>query len=242
MLNRILFVCLFLALYSAGSSLSCRWMDHKFTQYSENSLDLLDTMVNNSTNSTEDAEVEDTVAFPNDLYSQASRASAEDKLGFTVQVLEEMAVLFEEDHSAASWEESTVKDFVNVETQQADGLRSCTGSHSHKKKNKKLHMYFKRLSGHVLERMDHSAASWEESTVKDFVNVETQQADGLRSCTGSHSHKKKNKKLHMYFKRLSGHILERMGHSAESWELIRKKIKTHLMRAHQLVSSLLTTN
>ncbi|XP_050923075.1 uncharacterized protein LOC127139318 [Lates calcarifer] len=109
--------------------------------------------VNNSTNSTEDAEVEDTVAFPNDLYSQASKASAEDKLGFTVQVLEEMAVLFEEDHSAASWEESTVKDFVNIVTQQADGLHSCTGSHSHKKKNKKLHMYFKRLSGHVLERM-----------------------------------------------------------------------------------------
>uniref|UniRef100_A0A4W6BP53 Uncharacterized protein n=1 Tax=Lates calcarifer TaxID=8187 RepID=A0A4W6BP53_LATCA len=144
MLNRILFVCLFLALYSAGSSLSCRWMDHKFRQYSENSLDLLDTMVNNSTNSTEDAEVEDTVAFPNDLYSQASKASAEDKLGFTVQVLEEMAVLFEEDHSAASWEESTVKDFVNIVTQQADGLHSCTGSHSHKKKNKKLHMYFKK--------------------------------------------------------------------------------------------------
>uniref|UniRef100_A0A4W6CI53 Uncharacterized protein n=1 Tax=Lates calcarifer TaxID=8187 RepID=A0A4W6CI53_LATCA len=185
MLNRILFVCLFLALYSAGSSLSCRWMDHKFRQYSENSLDLLDTMVNNSTNSTEDAEVEDTVAFPNDLYSQASKASAEDKLGFTVQVLEEMAVLFEEDHSAASWEESTVKDFVNIVTQQADGLHSCV--------------------------------NW-------------------------HSHKKKNKKLHMYFKRLSGHVLERMGHSAESWELIRKKIKTHLMRAHQLVSSLLTTN
>uniref|UniRef100_A0A4W6F013 Uncharacterized protein n=1 Tax=Lates calcarifer TaxID=8187 RepID=A0A4W6F013_LATCA len=133
-----LFVCLFLALYSAGSSLSCRWMDHKFRQYSENSLDLLDTMVNNSTNSTEDAEVEDTVAFPNDLYSQASKASAEDKLGFTVQVLEEMA----------------------------------------------------------------------ESTVKDFVNIVT-------------------------------HV---RGHSAESWELIRKKIKTHLMRAHQLVSSLLTTN
>uniref|UniRef100_A0A4W6F2V7 Uncharacterized protein n=1 Tax=Lates calcarifer TaxID=8187 RepID=A0A4W6F2V7_LATCA len=131
----------------AGSSLSCRWMDHKFRQYSENSLDLLDTMVNNSTNSTEDAEVEDTVAFPNDLYSQASKASVSHQLNFSCQTLSEI-----------------------------------------------------------------------------------------------HSHKKKNKKLHMYFKRLSGHVLERMGHSAESWELIRKKIKTHLMRAHQLVSSLLTTN
>uniref|UniRef100_A0A4W6F3H8 Uncharacterized protein n=1 Tax=Lates calcarifer TaxID=8187 RepID=A0A4W6F3H8_LATCA len=132
MLNRILFVCLFLALYSAGSSLSCRWMDHKFRQYSENSLDLLDTMVT--------------------VKHCQKCVPAEDKLGFTVQVLEEMAVLFEEDHSAASWEESTVKDFVNIVTQQADGLHSCTG-HSHKKKNKKLHMYFKRLSGHVLERM-----------------------------------------------------------------------------------------
>lgn len=121
---------------------------------------------NNSTNSTEDAQVEDTVAFPNDLYSQASKASvshpqlssdvrqnkwwvisspciekcvlswllliffflsfqAEDKLHFTVQVLEEAAALFEEDHSNASWEENTVENFVNVVNQQADGLRSC---------------------------------------------------------------------------------------------------------------------
>ncbi|XP_040885106.1 interferon a3-like [Toxotes jaculatrix] len=184
MLNRILFVCLFLGLCSAGSSLSCRWMDHKFRQYSENSLDLLNTMANNSTNTTEDAEVEDTVAFPNNLYSQASEASAKDKLGFTVQVLEEMVTLFEQDHSSASWEESTLDNFLNIVTQQADGLRSCIGSHSHKK----------------------------------------------------------NKKLHMYFKRLSQHVLEQKSRSAEAWELIRKEIKSHLIRADQLVSSLLTTN
>lgn len=50
---------------------------------------------------------------------------AEDKLAFTVQILHEVAALFEEDHSLASWEESTVEDFVNVITQQSDGLRSC---------------------------------------------------------------------------------------------------------------------
>lgn len=50
---------------------------------------------------------------------------AEDKLLFTVQVLEEAAALFEEDHSNASWEENTVDEFVNVVNQQADGLRSC---------------------------------------------------------------------------------------------------------------------
>ena len=45
MLSRMLFVCLFLGLFSSGSSLSCSWMDHKFQQCSETSLDLLDTMV-----------------------------------------------------------------------------------------------------------------------------------------------------------------------------------------------------
>ncbi|XP_038592064.1 interferon a3-like [Micropterus salmoides] len=185
MLNRIFSVCLLLSLYSAASSLSCRWMDHKFSQHSEKSLELLDRMENNSTNTTGDAEVKSTAAFPYDLYSQASKASAEEKLGFTVQILEEAAALFEEDHSSASWEERTLEDFLNVVTQQADGLRSCIGSHGHKKKNKKLHMYFKRLSRHVLEQM---------------------------------------------------------GHGAEAWELVRKEIRDHLTRADLLVSSLLTTN
>ncbi|XP_034414848.1 interferon phi 4 [Cyclopterus lumpus] len=178
MLRRMLLVFVSLSVFSSASSLSCRWMHHKFRQHSNNSLDLIERMAHTSTNTTEDAEV----SFPHNLYNQASEASAEDKLRFTVQILEEMAALFEEDHSNASWEENTVDHFLIVVTQQADGLHSCIKSHGHKKKNKKLHMYFKRLS----------------------------------------------------------HILEQMGHSAESWELIRKEMKTHLMRADQLASSLLT--
>ncbi|MED6253370.1 hypothetical protein ATANTOWER_027769, partial [Ataeniobius toweri] len=58
-----------------------------------------------------------------------------------------------------------------------------------------------------------------------------------------HGHmKKKNTKLHLYFKRLSNEILKKMGHSAEAWELIRKEIKDHLIRADHLVSSLLTSD
>ncbi|XP_056286094.1 interferon a3-like [Pseudoliparis swirei] len=179
MLSRMLLVFLSLSLFSSASSLSCRWMDHKFRQHSHNSLDLIERMAHNSTKTTEDVEVN----FPHHLYSQASKASAEDKLRFTIQILEEMAALFEKDHSNASWEEITVDHFLIVVTQQADGLHSCVKSHGHKKQNKKLRMYFKRLS----------------------------------------------------------HIMEQMGHSAESWELIRKEMKTHLMRADQLASSLLTT-
>ena len=116
---------------------------------------------NNSTNTTEDAELE--VAFPHDLYTQASKASVShpqllttaiviakynilydlfivcsnlwlivffflkvgERLGFVVQILEQTAALFEEAHNSTSWEEKTVEDFLNVVTQQADGLRSC---------------------------------------------------------------------------------------------------------------------
>ncbi|XP_034715994.1 interferon phi 4 [Etheostoma cragini] len=151
-------------------------MHHKFRQHSTKALALIDTMANNSTNTTGDE-----VDFPNHLYTQASKASAEDKLSFTVQILEEMVSLFEEEHRSASWEENTVEHFLIAVTQQADGLHSCIQGHSHKKKNKKLHMYFKRLSDHVLERM---------------------------------------------------------GHSAEAWELVREEMKTHLIRVEQLVLSL----
>lgn len=53
---------------------------------------------------------------------------AEDKVAFTVQVLDETAALFEEDHGSASWEENTMENFVSVITQQADGLRSCVST------------------------------------------------------------------------------------------------------------------
>ncbi|XP_060884499.1 interferon a3-like [Labrus mixtus] len=184
MLGRILCVCVFLGVFSAGSPLSCKWMDHKFRQFSKTSLDLLDTMAHNSTNSTEDAEVKHTVSFPHELYSQAAKAAAEDKLSFTVQVLNEMETLLNKNHSSASWEEKTVDNFLGVVSRQADGLHSCIRSHGHKKHSKKLHMSFKRLS----------------------------------------------------------HVLEQMGDSAEAWELIRKEIKTHLMRVDLLISSLLTAN
>uniref|UniRef100_A0A3P8RA99 Uncharacterized protein n=1 Tax=Astatotilapia calliptera TaxID=8154 RepID=A0A3P8RA99_ASTCA len=149
----ILFACLFLGLFTAGSSLSCKWMDHKFKQHNEETLNLLETMVsgNNSTNTTE---VEDTVAFPNHLYHQASKASAEDKLAFTVQVLEEVAALFEEDHSSASWEDSTVRNLLNIVNKQAEELHTCVSSLSTK-------MYFKRLSDDILKKKGHSAEAWE---------------------------------------------------------------------------------
>lgn len=46
MLSRMLLVCLMsVSVFSSASSLSCRWMDHKFSQHSLNSLNLIDAMV-----------------------------------------------------------------------------------------------------------------------------------------------------------------------------------------------------
>ncbi|XP_037836933.1 interferon a3-like [Kryptolebias marmoratus] len=177
MLSRVLFACLFLGLYGACASLSCRWMDHKFRQFSENSLNLLEMMGNNSTNSTEDEE-ESAVAFPHHLYGQAARASAEEKVAFTAQVLKEVSALLEEDDGSSSWEEVTAENFLSVVNKQAEELLSC----------------------------------------------------------------KKNTKLHLYFRRLSAQVLKKRGHSAEAWELIRREVRGHLMRADHLISSLLAHN
>ncbi|CAJ1080122.1 interferon phi 4 isoform X2 [Xyrichtys novacula] len=100
-------------------------MDHKFREFSRSSLDLLETMASNSTNSTEDAALRHSVGFPHDLYTQASKAAAEDKVSLTVQVLDETMTLFSKNHSAASWEEKTADNFLGVVSRQADGLRSC---------------------------------------------------------------------------------------------------------------------
>uniref|UniRef100_H2RYL6 Uncharacterized protein n=1 Tax=Takifugu rubripes TaxID=31033 RepID=H2RYL6_TAKRU len=143
-----LLVCLSLCVYSQGSPLGCRWLDAKFRQYSHKSLELLDTMVNNSTNSS--VEPEEMVIFPQELYRQTFNASAEDKLALAAQIMNETVALLMEDHSGASWDEKQVENLVNVLTQQAETFPiRC------------VERYFNRLSNHILKKMDYSAAAWE---------------------------------------------------------------------------------
>ncbi|XP_053197873.1 interferon a3-like [Scomber japonicus] len=158
MMNRILFACLLLSLFSGGSSLSCRWLDHKFRQYNEKCLELLDAMVNNSTKPSEDDELD--VDFPHDLYNQTSKASTRHRLVFIVQVLKEVFKLLEKNHSLASWEEQSVENFLNLVIRQTHELRHCIGSHIHKWKNDDLAKYFHTLSNHIT-KMGHSAEVWE---------------------------------------------------------------------------------
>uniref|UniRef100_A0AAQ4P4Z7 Uncharacterized protein n=1 Tax=Gasterosteus aculeatus aculeatus TaxID=481459 RepID=A0AAQ4P4Z7_GASAC len=150
MLCRMFSVFVCLSLYSSASSLSCRWVDHKFSHLSRTSMDLLDTLVSGPLLFWMFFKVSDCVYTA--VYSPC------DKLRFSVQILEEMAALFEEDHSNASWEEQTVDHFLIVVTKQADSLHSCV---SRQLKNKKLQMYFKRLSHLCCIDHGHSAESWE---------------------------------------------------------------------------------
>jgi len=53
---------------------------------------------------------------------------AEDKLALAAQALKEVCALFDEDYSSSSWEESTVENFLNVVSKQADELHSCVSS------------------------------------------------------------------------------------------------------------------
>ncbi|KAF6730039.1 Interferon a3 [Oryzias melastigma] len=126
MLHRLVFACALVALFGAGSSLRCRWMEHKFKQLSDTSLDLLGKMVINATNSTgnqEDAGEE--VPFPHHLYRNASQESDENKVAFTVQVLKEVSDLFEEDSSFSSWQQSGLEKFLGVVNTLAERLHSC---------------------------------------------------------------------------------------------------------------------
>uniref|UniRef100_A0A8C6S8F1 Uncharacterized protein n=1 Tax=Neogobius melanostomus TaxID=47308 RepID=A0A8C6S8F1_9GOBI len=174
MLNRILLVCLLFA----GSSLTCKWMDTNFKRYTEGALALLKTMKMNSTNSTDDVKLPDAAAFPNELYRHASKAPvSENKHSFAAHVLDKIVVLFREDQTHASWSARTGEDFLNVITQQADGVASCVSITSHKKSHRKMSMYFKRLALHVLEEMEHSADAWE--LIREQVRLHIYRAHRL---------------------------------------------------------------
>ncbi|XP_047232400.1 interferon a3-like [Girardinichthys multiradiatus] len=174
MLSRIFFACVFLCLCCACSPLSCRWMDHKFRQYSENSLNLLDMMAYHYVN--QDAGV-NSVPFPHQLYNQAYRASAEGRFAFTIQILKEVCALFEEDDSSSSWQEITVEHFLNVVNKQADELQLCVGNEN--RPNRRLQAYFKRLSRTVFEQLGHSAEAWE--LIRREIKVHLLRVDHLVS-------------------------------------------------------------
>ncbi|KAF6730005.1 Interferon a3 [Oryzias melastigma] len=162
MLHRLVFACALVALVGAGSSLRCEWMDHKFKQFSDTSLDLLGKMVINATNSTGDQEdAGEEVPFPHHLYRQVSQESAKKQVAFTVQVLKEVFVLFVEDSSFSSWQQSGLEKFLGVVNTLAERLHACVPGSLEPVHKTKLQMYFKRLLNHILKKQGYSVEAWE---------------------------------------------------------------------------------
>ncbi|XP_075896628.1 interferon a3-like [Nelusetta ayraudi] len=180
MMLRLLCVCVSVSVFTATASpLKCKWLDHRFRQYSKESLDLLDDMVRNCTNCSTGVEQVEGVDFPSELYKQMKDTPATDKLAFAVLVLNHTAALLDQDQEqgSAPWDQNTVDSFLNLITQQADGLHSCIGGH--RRRNSKLRLYFQRLTQTVLHSTGHSAAAWE--VIRSVIGDHLRRTDQLVS-------------------------------------------------------------
>ncbi|XP_005913932.1 interferon a3-like [Haplochromis burtoni] len=183
MISRIFIACLFLGMYSTGSLLGCKWIVNdrdeikdQFHVYNKRALGFLDMMI---TNTTKDAEIEHTVAFPNELYHQKSNATDEDKLALIVQILKELFALFEEHRSSAPWEENTVENFLSIVDKMAEELNSCVGSHS----NTTQLSHFTSLSNETLKANGYSAEAWE--TIRNITKEHLRRCGSLVESLGN---------------------------------------------------------
>uniref|UniRef100_A0A3P9BGE4 Interferon epsilon n=1 Tax=Maylandia zebra TaxID=106582 RepID=A0A3P9BGE4_9CICH len=175
MISRIFIACLFLGMYSTGSLLGCKWIvkdqddiNHQFHVYNNRALGFLDMMVS---------------ALLCIMFNMVLIYIDEDKLAFIVQILEEVAALFEEDHSSASWEENTVENFLNIVNKQAEELRSCSLFYTTQKVQRRTEMYFKRLSNEILKKNGYSAEAWE--TIRNITEDHLSQCAFLVNSLGN---------------------------------------------------------
>ena len=125
---------------------------------------------NNSTNTTEDAELE--VAFPHRLYTQASKASvSHPEISFFLQLFLEKSVVT----AVKKWHECNMWLFISS-FQAGERLVFIV------QVLKELAKLFKK---------DHSSASWQKKTEEDFVIVVNGQIHGLRPCVSRAQYWKK---------------------------------------------------
>ncbi|KAL2078648.1 hypothetical protein ACEWY4_026333 [Coilia grayii] len=145
-------VCSFLV-FVLHLTQGCPWMQHKFQQYSKKYLILLEEMGGKVT--------EDSVGvhFPDELYKLAKKSEPERLSWFVAQVLEEVSELLDGDLEDADWDEKKVKDFMSTLDTQLDGTLSCVGSKT--RRNKRLHLYFKKLRNETLGKMEDKTQAWE---------------------------------------------------------------------------------
>ncbi|XP_050979913.1 interferon phi 4 [Labeo rohita] len=160
---RLVQICLLLSACSFSSVLSCRWIEDKFKQYHGISLDLIRKMGEKIHNDHENIN-----PIPHDLINSHREAEPEKQILFVIQALMEITVLF--DDAVVPWDAKKLEGFLIVMHEQINGLRSC-GAYKIKK-NKKLHLYFKRLRQMTEVNKKDGGQSWEivRKRVISFMN------------------------------------------------------------------------
>ncbi|RXN12073.1 interferon a3-like protein [Labeo rohita] len=148
---RLVQICLLLSACSFSSVLSCRWIEDKFKQYHGISLDLIRKMGEKIHNDHENIN-----PIPHDLINSHREAEPEKQILFVIQALMEITVLF--DDAVVPWDAKKLEGFL-------------IGAYKIKK-NKKLHLYFKRLRQMTEVNKKDGGQSWEivRKRVISFMN------------------------------------------------------------------------
>ncbi|XP_061613100.1 interferon phi 4 [Phyllopteryx taeniolatus] len=129
----------------------CPWIKNEYNRYYDQALKLLKEMAGNNAE-----DLKSPVVFPGNLYERAANKSAFSRLSFEVQVLREVANLFDNDHASSVLDRTTLDHFLNIIHQQKDGLQTCMNNKKPRWSNK-LANYFKRLSMEVRDQKE----AWE---------------------------------------------------------------------------------
>ncbi|XP_057213811.1 interferon phi 4 [Triplophysa rosa] len=149
-------LCLVLSVCTLRSVLGCRWIKHKFQHHHRVSLDLIEKMGEKIIEGHKNKSSINPI--PYELINSYRTVEAEKQILFVIQTLMEITGVFE-DADSAPWDKSTMEDFSNIIHEQIDGLQLCGAFKT--KRNKKLHLYFRRLRQMIELKTEDAGKGWE---------------------------------------------------------------------------------
>uniref|UniRef100_A0A4W4FEX0 Uncharacterized protein n=1 Tax=Electrophorus electricus TaxID=8005 RepID=A0A4W4FEX0_ELEEL len=88
---------------------------------------------------------------------------------------------------------------------------------------------------------DLDAVKWKEQALDHFLSIlKGRQLKELKNCVSTKEQRHTNMTLKKHFRKLK-RILKKANYSADSWEQIRRLVRSHLMRMDIIASNLKTT-
>ncbi|KAA0725549.1 hypothetical protein E1301_Tti010288 [Triplophysa tibetana] len=146
-------LCLALSVCTIQHVLGCRWIKHKFQDHHRVSLDLIEKMGEIKGNKSKSIN-----PIPYELINSYRTVEAEKQILFVIHTFMEITGIFE-DADSTPWDKNTMENFLNIIHEQIDALKSCGTFKT--KRNKKLHLYFKRLRQMIALKTEDAGKGWE---------------------------------------------------------------------------------